>query len=161
MPYGFLNIRIGNITPPQLSVAINDVVVGVAVDGIGTNHFAVCVERNRLLNAMLLGGLLHFLAAARSADANDDHALGSILFPELDGLGNGGNARTAPRRPKVEHDDFTLGVRGLATLGIQPLTECQLGSGLAVQPGDSGSLFASFEPGFLCRQAKCSADEQQ
>ena len=121
MPNGFLNIRIGNITPPQHSVAINDVVVGIAIDGIGTDHFAVCVERNRVLNAVLLGGLLHFLAAARSADANDDHALVGVLFAQLVGLGNGGNARTTPCRPKIEHDNLALGFGCLTTLGVQPL----------------------------------------
>ena len=149
MPYGFLYIRFGNITPPQLSVAINDVVVGIAVDGIGTNHFAVCVERNRVLNAVLLGGLLHFLAAARSADANDDHALVGVLFAQLVSLGDGGNTWTAPCRPEIEYNDFALGVRCLSALGVQPLGECQLGRGLAVQPGDSSSLFAVFQSGFL------------
>ena len=59
-----LDVGVGDVAPAQLAVAANDVIVRLAVDGIGNNHFAVCVERNRVLDAVLLGGLLHFLAAA-------------------------------------------------------------------------------------------------
>ena len=61
---GFLDIGVGYVAPAQLAVTADDVIVGVTVDSVGSNHFSICVERNRLLNAVLLSGLLHFLAAA-------------------------------------------------------------------------------------------------
>ena len=93
-------------------------------------------------------GVAHktFLSAIGGADADDDQAFVGIFLQQGVVVGNGSHARAAPRRIKIQDDDFAFHAGG-RDAAIDPIGDAQRQHGFAFQGGVVGAVFRFVVPG--------------
>ena len=105
-----LDVAVLDVAPKQIAFAINHVIIGIAVCEEGFKGGGAVVQRNRIINFLVLHGLRHFLTAFRGANADENDAFAGIFLCQFVIVRDGGDTRPAPGGPEIEHHDLAFEV---------------------------------------------------